>query len=530
MFDGSAPEPRDLAGRSDDELIDAVTAWARTAAAAEARKTAAIAELYRRLCDEAGAAHPFWVCDDCDALAAQLACALNLGHGRAIEQIELAVGVHDRFPKLGARFLAGDIPAWTVTVILERTELVTDPTALAELDTALAERAAKWGPLSKYKLKQAVDTWVDRYDPDAVKRTQHSSRGRYFTVGSHTDAAGTTSVHGRMSVSDAALLEHRVATFARGVCPDDPRTLDQRRSDAAGAISAGATFLACRCDNPECAAKGDDGRASSFVIHVVADRESIDADQDPLLHGAEPREDAATPGPETPETPRPAPRPKPALIYTARGAMLPAPMLAELIAHGAAVRFVGDPTGTEDHYRPSAKLQEFIRARDLTCRFPGCDRPADTADIDHTVPWPTGVTHPANTKCYCRLHHLLKTFWTGWSDTQYPDGRVTITTPTGHTYTTHPLSGLLFADWDTTTPPPPPAGETPPPRAGRHLSMPTRRRTRSQNRAARITAERRRNAVERAAERAALARTPLPGVAIPEYRHHPDYGDDPPPF
>ena len=36
-----------------------------------------------------------------------------------------------------------------------------------------------------------------------------------------------------------------------------------------------------------------------------------------------------------------------------------------------------------------------------------------------------GSTHASNLKRLCRLHHLLKTFWTGvngWRDKQLPDG------------------------------------------------------------------------------------------------------------
>ncbi|MFB1299650.1 HNH endonuclease signature motif containing protein, partial [Mycobacterium sp. pW049] len=69
----------------------------------------------------------------------------------------------------------------------------------------------------------------------------------------------------------------------------------------------------------------------------------------------------------------------------------PAPLLAELIIGGARIRVV-DPSclTTEQGYRPSAALQRFVHARDITCRFPGCNRPATHADIDHTKPWPAG--------------------------------------------------------------------------------------------------------------------------------------------
>jgi hypothetical protein len=39
-----------------------------------------------------------------------------------------------------------------VSTIANRTDLVQDSTALAELDTAIAERATAWGPLSERKL------------------------------------------------------------------------------------------------------------------------------------------------------------------------------------------------------------------------------------------------------------------------------------------------------------------------------------------------------------------------------------------
>ena len=34
----------------------------------------------------------------------------------------------------------------------------------------------------------------------------------------------------------------------------------------------------------------------------------------------------------------------------------------------------------------------------------------------------------------CRHHHRLKTFAPGWHVHQHPDGTLTWTTPTGHTY------------------------------------------------------------------------------------------------
>jgi hypothetical protein len=39
---------------------------------------------------------------------------------------------------------------------------------------------------------------------------------------------------------------------------------------------------------------------------------------------------------------------------------------------------------------PSQALADFIRCRDLICRFPGRDRPALYCDFDHTIPYGDG--------------------------------------------------------------------------------------------------------------------------------------------
>jgi hypothetical protein len=187
--------------------------------------------------------------------------------------------------------------------------------------------------------------------------------------------------------------------------------------------------------------------------------------------------------------------PAPGAAALIGGGAVPTPLLAELIRDGAKVRRLRrPPDAAEPQYRPSTALDEFIRLRDLTCRFPNCDEPAEFCDIDHAIPWPFGPTHPSNLRAECRKHHLLKTFWTGpggWSDVQYPDGTIVWTAPTGRTYTTRPGSRLLFPRWHTTTATLPKLSS--PDHDHDHdrgLMMPTRRRTRAAERARRISRER----------------------------------------
>jgi Domain of unknown function (DUF222) len=67
----------------------------------------------------------------------------------------------------------------------------------------------------------------------------------------------------------------------------------------------------------------------------------------------------------------------------------------------------------EPRYVPSLALADFVRCRDLTCRFPGCDVPADKCDIDHTIPHPAGPTQASNLKCLCRKNRVHKRLTAG---------------------------------------------------------------------------------------------------------------------
>jgi hypothetical protein len=498
MFDHSLPEPGELPAVDDATLVGAITAWFRASAAAEARGYAAIAELARRRCSDDQDDRNWWPCDPWDSAAAEVAAALNVGHGRAKGRLDASVTLRDRLPKTNALFLAGALTAQMITTITWRTMLVTDDDALALLDAALADGATDWGPLSNDKLADAVDFWVNLFDRVAVRRTRTAARGRNLTIGDREDNDGTTSLWGRLLGTDATLLKRRLTAMATGVCTNDPRTLDQRHADALGALAAGADRLACGCDNPACPAAGDDGRAGSVVIHIVADHTALTAEPDPLIHG-----DTTTPAPPEPaatEAEGAAGSPRqdahPAIGVIVGGGIVPTSLLAELIRNGATVRVVAQPgREAELHYRPSTTLREFVQTRDLTCRHPGCNRPAEFCDIDHTTAWPTGPTHPGNTKCLCRKHHLLKTWWTGaggWSDEQLPDGTIIVTSPAGLTYRTRQGAALFFPHWNTVTPPQPQNG---PPRAakpaGNGLESFQRKHTRTQDR---IQAERAHNA------------------------------------
>ena len=118
-------------------------------------------------------------------------------------------------------------------------------------------------------------------------------------------------------------------------------------------------------------------------------------------------------------------------------------------------RLLTDPvTGTASHldarrYRPPGSMQEFVRARDLTCAAPGCRVPAARCDLDHVAPYEhhrpgggAGPTRADTLKPECRRHHRLKTL-SGWTAELGPDpggGESVIiwTSPSGHRWWVRP--------------------------------------------------------------------------------------------
>jgi len=118
---------------------------------------------------------------------------------------------------------------------------------------------------------------------------------------------------------------------------------------------------------------------------------------------------------------------------------------------------------------------------------------------------------------------LLKTFG-GWRDEQLPDGTVVWTSPRGQTYTTCPGSKLLFPSLCRPTAPVVKV-DVPAAATNRGLMMPRRTRTRAQNQAEAIAAERRLNAQIRNRD----PDTPCDNPYFP-LRPPPPDEEDPPPF
>lgn len=119
---------------------------------------------------------------------------------------------------------------------------------------------------------------------------------------------------------------------------------------------------------------------------------------------------------------------------------IPPELARRLASDGDWQRFVTEPlTGHlldfgRTTYRPPRALARYIRARDVTCRFPGCARSAMRCDLDHANAWDCeGLTCSDNLGCLCRYHHRAKTH-AGWEIESRPDGSAGWRSPRGPTF------------------------------------------------------------------------------------------------
>ena len=358
-----------------------------------ARRLAAIAELVVRTVEEDDV-RGWWAFDPWDNTAARVAAALSVGQRRASGQMRIAVALRDQLPAVAALFVAGVLSARLVSEITWRTHLVDDDALIALIDTAIAEVALGWGALSEAQLVRAINAVIERHDPEAVRRGTEVVRTRDFRIGAHEDPDEMTVVWGRLSALDAAALARRIAAMVTGVCAADPRTVGERWADAVGAMGHGNDHLSCRCGAPACPAAGPAN--SNVVVRVIADQAAVDAAQDFIAAGNATQRPSATPATSpspAPRRPLPAPtsapdpeqQPSPPAVLKDRGVALlpgrgvvPTVVLAEALRGGATVVPLWLPgAAPEPGYRPSARLAEFVRVRDLFCRFPHCDVPAD---------------------------------------------------------------------------------------------------------------------------------------------------------
>jgi hypothetical protein len=391
-------------------------------------------------------------CDPDGWVGLEVAQALGVTERQVENRLDTAERLA-RYRHVQAVVEDGLLQSWTVVKLLEHLDDLAAYLSAERLDTVeqvtlawLTDRPRTVGQLNA-RMRRLLLLARSQAGLEAAER---DARDRRVWV-SPAGADGLATLVARIPEPDALAVRAVLAALAAdptGV--GDERTVQQRRADLVTAMVTGVPARHGHAGDADLLVRG----LGAVGVHVDV---TIPAD---TLRG----------GPAPAEVPGYGPVPAwaardlataatscRALVYHPdTGHLLGlSDLLGDLLGDRLPVRWLpGLPAATGYTHPPT--MARLVRARDVTCRAPGCTRRASACDCDHVEPYPDGPTAAANTCCLCRRHHRLKTHAPDWHVHLDDTGRLTWTTPTGAALATDPYdysAGLVSSG----------AGSDPPP-------------------------------------------------------------------
>ncbi len=333
-----------------------------------------------------------------------VATALRLSPTAAQNRIDVARVLVGHLPNTISALATGEISAAHATVIAKETATairngLSEDAVFRVEQTALAHAEFHTPGQVATKVKTTIAKLAPEEFEEIVDRARDSRR-----VSCYPEADGMATVVAILPAEDAQTVMKSIEAYILKRNQEDEvdaewsmLSADMKRADA-------LTFIASQA----LASMADDVRPHRRPITI-----SVAIDLPTLLGLAE------NPG------------------QLAGYGAIPASVARKLAADGTWQRFVSDPTTGNlldfgrEKYIPPQELVDYLLARDRTCRFPGCRRSGQLADIDHAHSWESGgETNPANLGLLCRRHHRMKTHG-GWKLMSNADGSCTWESPVG---------------------------------------------------------------------------------------------------
>lgn len=307
---------------------------------------------------------------------------------------------------------AGELSLTQVRSVLELTQQlpveVADAVERVALDAASA--AGDRGVVStNAEVRRRMRQVREQLHPERLAdRRARAAAERRVCIEPAPDGMAWLSVF--LEAERALAIGHRLDVLAAPATPDDHRTLAQRAADLAADLLLGGVLPDDERTRDGAATTGGVLPRINVTVPVLT---LLGLDDEPAeLEGY---------GPIDPDT--------------ARRLAAHAPSLRRILVHpetGAALSY------GREHYRAPADLDGFVRVRDGQCRFPGCSRRAERADLDHTTAWAHGgETSAANLAALCRHHHRLR-HEADWRVGLEGHGIMRWTSPAGHVLRTLP--------------------------------------------------------------------------------------------
>ncbi len=334
----------------------------------------------------------------------EISAVLRLGPHTARDRLMVAGDLTRRLPATLAALETGEIDYYRARCVAEATVRLEDDALAAAVEAQVLPGA---GQQTAAQLRAALRRAVLAADPAGGEtRHQRACEQRRVTCQPEEDGMASLWVYGPADgVTAVYTALDGLARTMRGR-PEEARTLDQLRADALFGLGRAV------CDAGGLAGLPLSSRRRARAhLHVTVGA-------DTLLGVSE------APG------------------WLAGHGPIPASVARRVAGDATWRRILTDPaSGSAVDYAaqghdPGPVLAGHVTTRDATCRFPTCNVPAESCDLDHTVPFPDGQTTAGNLGPLCRRHHRAKQ--AGYHLHQPAPGIFTWTTPTGRRHTIHP--------------------------------------------------------------------------------------------
>ena len=476
----------DVADLSDAELIGVLRATQRQIAREQYKQVLAAAEFGRRRRAAFEGALAAGVPTGCAAggfPGEELAIELTVSRAEAGHLIDDAIDLTARLPRTLAGMGVGLIDADRAGWIAFYTRSL-DPADAARADEVLAGDAPD---LRAEQVARKAAALEMKLNPEAVKARREQAKRAGQRIEVRREASGNASLAGR-ELDTAEVLASKayldaIAGRLRGSgmegsldrlralaltdltqgrdpldrvipapvsdhAPGSPPGPPPARPDAPGPVPAlinlivpADTLLGLSAAPAQAGGWGllDAGNARTLVTAAAGHPRTrwcvtlTGHDGTALAHGC-----ARGPRPRLLHDLEPQPPPaQPASTAQARAAQLTELLRRLNITFTPIARRTSDHAQPETGYVPSRRLRHLVRARSATCDAPGCQNPAVSTDLDHTLAWPDGPTSQSNLAPRCRTHHRAKQA-PDWKVEQLAPGVTRWTLPSGRTHLTTP--------------------------------------------------------------------------------------------
>jgi 5-methylcytosine-specific restriction endonuclease McrA len=341
-----------------------------------------------------------------------------------------------RLPKVWARLVAGQVTAWRVRRLAEATRGLSAE-AVAFVDAQVAHVVHTTGPAVIHRL---VLEAAARFDPEATEVTECDTKSNLCfdldldTPATSVGTASAVSAYGLLDRADADDLEAVIRQLAHQMYLDGSTDdLAVRRAKALGLLARGQDTLPEQHEAADGEAAARPSRTSRRTVVLTVHL------SDAALTGA-PQVDPVT---------------GKLGLNLAR-----VENHRQLLTADAVRQWCGTP-GTQVIVKPVIDLADTVavssyevpdriatrvRLTRTTCAFPHCTRPAESADLDHTIEYsdtgPPDQTSTANLAPLCRHDHRAKTHPSPagqpWRCKGLSPGHWLWTSPLGKHYLVHP--------------------------------------------------------------------------------------------